>query len=95
MPRRIADSLRRIVAMQPRLAAGKPGRFARTDLMALALDVLEIDFMARGKSTDMVWNLRDASGATAHAAPPPPRGGGPGRQGGPPRRSRAPRHSPR
>ncbi|HEY6463283.1 MAG TPA: polynucleotide adenylyltransferase PcnB, partial [Polyangiaceae bacterium] len=41
VPRRIADGVRRIVAILPRIASGRTGRFARTDLMAPALDVLE------------------------------------------------------
>ena len=33
MPRRIADGVRRIVAILPRLAAGKVGRFARNEML--------------------------------------------------------------
>lgn len=40
MPRRIVDSLRRIVAMLPRLDSGKHGKLARTALFDLAQDVL-------------------------------------------------------
>ena len=80
MPRRIADGLRRIVAVQPRLLQGKPGRFARTDLLAPALEVLELDLLARGRSTEIVERMRQ------EAPPPPPvvptrgfaRGGGGG-----------------
>jgi poly(A) polymerase len=59
VPRRIADGVRRIVAILPRLASGKPGRFAQTDLMAPALDVLEVDLLARGHGVDVVANLRE------------------------------------
>ncbi len=74
MPRRIADALRRIVAMLPRLATGKAGRFARTELLGLALDVLEIDLMARDRPIDIVEGMREASDlpriAVAPAAAP-------------------------
>ena len=48
VPRRIADGVRRIVGMLPRLSAGKAGRFGRTDLMAPALDVIEAERIAAG-----------------------------------------------
>jgi poly(A) polymerase len=69
VPRRIADALRRIVAMLPRLSTGKAGRFARTELLGLALDVLEIDFMARGKSLHVIDAMREASGLPRSSAP--------------------------
>ena len=50
VPRRIADGVRRIVAILPRLAAGKAGRFARTDLIVPALDVLEAELLAAGQT---------------------------------------------
>jgi poly(A) polymerase len=58
VPRRIADGVRRIVAILPRLAAGKAGRFARTDLIVPALDVLEAELLASGRSTDAVHKMR-------------------------------------
>ncbi len=58
MPRRIADSMRRIVAMQPRLQQGRPGRLTRGELMTTALDVLEIDLVARGQSIKVVDEMR-------------------------------------
>jgi poly(A) polymerase len=58
MPRRIADGIRRIVAVQGRLTHGRLGRFARTDVLEPALDVLEIDLEARGADTSIVSNLR-------------------------------------
>jgi poly(A) polymerase len=70
MPRRIADALRRILAMLPRLATGKVGRLARTDLLGLALDVLEIDTLARGRPTTMVDAMR-AEADVPRAAPAP------------------------
>jgi poly(A) polymerase len=45
VPRRIADGVRRIVAVLPRLAVGRAGRFARTELMGSALDVLEAELI--------------------------------------------------
>jgi poly(A) polymerase len=58
MPRRIADGLRRIVAVQPRLAAGKVGRLARNEMLAPALEVLELDWMARGKDLAPLEKMR-------------------------------------
>ena len=56
--RRYADGMRRIVAILPRLTAGKVGRFARTDVFRLALDVAEADLIARGESADRIQRLR-------------------------------------
>jgi poly(A) polymerase len=63
VPRRIADGVRRMVAMLPRLAAGRSGRFGRSELMAPALDVLEAELVAAGRSTDLVQRMRTAYGA--------------------------------
>jgi poly(A) polymerase len=90
MPRRIADAVRRIVAMIPRLSQGKAGRLARTELILAATDVLEFERAARGQSLDVVERLREE----IHAAGPPlipvrpVRAGRWGRGGG---RSRRPR----
>jgi poly(A) polymerase len=59
VPRRIADAVRRIGAMLPRLEAGKTGRFTKTPLGALAQDVLAIRQAARGAAP------------TGHTTPPP------------------------
>jgi len=67
MPRRIADGIRRIVFMVPRILAGKIGRFARTDLFLPALDVAEIVLAGRGQSTQTIEALR------REAMPPAPR----------------------
>jgi poly(A) polymerase len=67
MPRRIADAIRRITAMLPRLAQGKAGRLARSDLAALAVDVLELELETRGQSGDVIERLR----AELAAAGPP------------------------
>jgi poly(A) polymerase len=58
MPRRIADGIRRIIAVQGRLAHGRLGRFARTDVLEPALETLEIDLEARGEDTSVVAGLR-------------------------------------
>ncbi|MBS2017863.1 MAG: polynucleotide adenylyltransferase PcnB [Deltaproteobacteria bacterium] len=58
MPRRIADAIRRIMFMVPRIAAGKLGRFARTELYLPALDVTELVLAARGRSTTAIQALR-------------------------------------
>jgi poly(A) polymerase len=87
MPRRIADAIRRITAMLPRLAHGKAGRLARSELAALAVDVLEIELDTRGQPSDVIAKLR----AEIAAAGPPieaPRAGRRGaRWGGRGRRS--------
>ncbi len=80
MPRRIADGLRRIVAILPRLAVGRAGRFLKTDLAAPAIEALEIDLIARGKSTEVIERLRAEADLAAPAAPQ--RTGGGHRGGG-------------
>jgi poly(A) polymerase len=72
VPRRIADGVRRIVAILPRLAAGRAGRFGRTDLMGPAIDVLEIDRLARGASLDIVDRLREQLDPPRSSRRPPP-----------------------
>ncbi len=74
VPRRIADGVRRIVAMLPRLTAGRSGRFGRTELMAPALDVLEAELSAAGRATEPVQRLRAAYAGVDHR----PRGRSPG-----------------
>ncbi len=68
MPRRIADGVRRILAILPRLAQGRLGRFARTELVLPALDVLELELYTQGRSREMVRSMR----LEASSAPPPP-----------------------
>ena len=67
MPRRIADGVRRIMTMVPRILQGRIGRFARTDLFIPALDVAEIVLYSRGQSTAAIQALR------REAMPPAPR----------------------
>jgi poly(A) polymerase len=90
MPRRIADATRRIVAMLPRLAQGKAGRLLRTELVSFAIDVLEVDLVARGRSVDIIQKLREevnAAGPRPEAPHAARRGAGRFRQRGHLRRS--------
>jgi poly(A) polymerase len=66
MPRRIADGIRRIMTMVPRIIAGRVGRFARTELFLPALDVAEIVLLSRGQNTAAIEALR------REAMPPAP-----------------------
>lgn len=58
IPRRISDAMRRVISMQPRLAAKRLGRLARAEHVELALDVFELDLESRGQSTDAVEQMR-------------------------------------
>ena len=61
LPRRIADAVRRIVAIVPKLARANPqslGRVARVDYLGAALDLWELDLLAAGKKTDLVAATR-------------------------------------
>jgi len=54
--------MRRIVALLPRLAAGRAGRFAKTDVFACAVDVVTADLQVRGESLAAIERLRAAIG---------------------------------
>jgi poly(A) polymerase len=82
MPRRIADALRRIVSIQPRLASGKMGRLARNEVLAPALEVLELDWIARGKDLAPIERMRAELPPPLPASPRPISRGGPRRRGG-------------
>jgi poly(A) polymerase len=71
MPRRIADGIRRIMTMVPRILVGRIGKFARTDLFLPALDVAEIVLLSRGQSTAQIEALRRE--AMPPQPPSPPR----------------------
>lgn len=58
IPRRFADGMRRILSVLPRILSGKAGRFARTEMFDLALEVAEADLFARGQSTEAIRALR-------------------------------------
>jgi poly(A) polymerase len=51
VPRRVADAVRRIVAVLPRLATGRAGRFARTGLHDLASQIVTIERAAADRSS--------------------------------------------
>ena len=86
MPRRIADGIRRIMFMVPRILASRIGRFARTELFLPALDVAEIVQISRGIPTHQIVALR------RDAMPPPQRDRGDrGDRGGERRPSSFPR----
>jgi poly(A) polymerase len=59
MPRRIADAIRRIAAMIPRLAQGRGGRLLKNEVAAYAIDVLEIALESDGKSVESLGKLRE------------------------------------
>jgi poly(A) polymerase len=56
--RRYADGMRRILAVLPRLVNGRAGRFARTEMFLLALEVAAAELWARGEPADMLDRLR-------------------------------------
>lgn len=74
IPRRHVDGMRRIVAALPRLLGGRPGRFARTELFAAAVEVAVAELDARGEPTDALERLRPASPVSASRPPPRRRG---------------------
>jgi poly(A) polymerase len=49
VPRRVADAMRRIVAILPRFTTGRTGRFARTGLYELATQIHDIERAARAR----------------------------------------------
>jgi poly(A) polymerase len=75
VPRRIADGVRRIVAILPRLSVGRAGRFARTELMGPAVDVLEADLLSAGREVDAAVKLRAGDAATGARPSTRPSGG--------------------
>ena len=58
MPRRIADGIRRIVGLLPKLVQGKLARVGRADVALQALDVLEIDYRVRKRPLERIAELR-------------------------------------
>jgi poly(A) polymerase len=55
VPRRIAESVRRIIALMPRLESGRGGRFSRTPLYPVAMEVLDIYRAALGDVPDAAF----------------------------------------
>jgi poly(A) polymerase len=67
--RRYADGMRRIVAVLPRLVSGRAGRFARTDIFRLALEVAEADLAAAGESVERITRLRGERAPSRERSP--------------------------
>jgi poly(A) polymerase len=65
MPRRIADAVRRIRMMLPRLAQGKGGRLLKNEVARYAIEVLEIELESKGQSTDGLAKMREEAIAFA------------------------------
>ncbi len=91
IPRRFADGMRRILAVLPRILSGKAGRFARTEMFELALEVAEADLYARGLPLDPVVALRQADRVPADPRAAPATFARPGHRP-PPRVRPTPRH---
>ena len=70
VPRRIADAVRRIVALMPRVEAGRSGRFARTNLYPALRDVVELRAAALGEREPMEADELSAAGTSAAAEKP-------------------------
>ena len=68
VPRRIADAVRRIVALMPRVESGKSGRFARTNLYPALRDVVELRGAALGEREPMEADELSPAGTSAAAA---------------------------
>jgi poly(A) polymerase len=60
VPRRIADAMRRIVAVLPRLEAGRAGRFTKTALYPTAAEVLALCQAARSDEAAAAPQVRSA-----------------------------------
>jgi poly(A) polymerase len=56
--RRFADGMRRIVAVLPRLLSGRAGRFGRTEIFQLAVEVAAAELHSRGEPTEAIDKLR-------------------------------------
>jgi len=67
VPRRIADAVRRIVALMPRVEAGRTGRFARTNLYPALKDVVELRAAAVGEREPVDAGELSAPGTSAAA----------------------------
>src|SRR6185295_2658263 len=60
VPRRFADSVRRCVAVLPRLEAGRAGRFTKTALSPTAAEVLALCQAARSDEAAAAPQVRSA-----------------------------------
>ena len=70
VPRRIADAVRRIVALMPRVESGRTGRFARTTLYPALRDVVELRAAALGEREPIEGNELSAAGNSAAGEKP-------------------------
>ncbi len=70
--RRYADGMRRIVSVLPRLVSGRAGRFARTEMFQLAIEVAAAELRSRGEPSEAVDRLRSPPAARTRAADAPP-----------------------
>jgi poly(A) polymerase len=71
IPRRIADAMRRLVAVLPRLEEGRAARFARTSLFPVARDVLLLRARSSGKAPDSQVEVAQAAPAAVHTEEEP------------------------
>jgi poly(A) polymerase len=69
VPRRIAESIRRIVALMPRIESGRGGRFSRTPLYPVAMEVLDIHRAALGDAAEGAFDAPEAASETAMVSP--------------------------
>jgi poly(A) polymerase len=65
VPRRIAESIRRIVALMPRLESGRGGRFSRTPLYPIAMEVLDIYRAALGDAAEGAFDAPEGPNDSA------------------------------
>jgi len=70
VPRRIADAVRRIVALMPRVESGRTGRFARTALYPALRDVVELRAAALGEREPLEGSELSAAGNSAAGEKP-------------------------
>jgi poly(A) polymerase len=68
VPRRIAESIRRIVALMPRLESGRGGRFSRTPLYPVAMEVLDIYRNALGDAAEGAFDAPEGPSDNAAIA---------------------------
>jgi poly(A) polymerase len=64
VPRRIAESIRRIVALMPRLESGRGGRFSRTPLYPVAMEVLDIYRAALGDAAEGAFDAPEGGSSS-------------------------------
>lgn len=65
VPRRVADAMRRIVAMLPRLESGRGGRFAKTTLYPIAMEIHALGQAADSEEEIAPGEAASSEGTTA------------------------------